>query len=256
METLESLVVFGQPLHVLVAKGVYLAVVIAVTLVVQRFLLRWVREALEKTKVPKASIFVNMVKALIWAVALLWVLRPVFGISPDALITALGVSSLVVSFGMQDTVSNVVGGMGLMLTKVIQPGDYITLNGITGEVTDVTWRHTVIRDRVGNTEVVPNSVLNKTALTRLTPRLACEDGLSISVKEGADLDEVERDILKRAGGALEGIADEGQPMFILFEKATASGCQGTLYYHVKSEITFAAATDKVVRALDGADWLA
>lgn len=114
-------------------KVVYLAVAAVVTLVVDRGVTRVARRVLDASSIPSASIFVNIIRGVIWAFGLLSVLEPVFGIKATAFVAALGVTSVVLSFGLQDTVSNVFSGLGLMLGKVVQPGDYVSVGGFEGD---------------------------------------------------------------------------------------------------------------------------
>ena len=162
--------IFGLQVSVgaLVGKALMLAVAVVAALVVQRVVVRVLRKVLDASNLPSASIFINIVRALIWALALLSVVEPVFGFKPDAIITGLGVVSLAVSLGMQDTISNLVSGISIMMSKAVQPGDQVTVGGVTGEVTDVTWRSTTVRTRGGAVQVIPNSVLSSTALTHET----------------------------------------------------------------------------------------
>ena len=139
--------VMGLELPDFVAKSVFVAVVIIATLLVQYVLVRALRKALDNSNIPSASIFINIVRALLWLVALLSLMQPIFGINPTGLVAALGVGSVVISLGLQATVANIMSGLGLMLGKVVEPGDEVTISGFSGVVTDVTWRHTIVRAR-------------------------------------------------------------------------------------------------------------
>ena len=108
-------------------RGVTLVVAVVIALVVQRVVVRLMHKALDASNLPSASIFINIVRALIWALALLGVLQPVFGVDPAGFVAALGVVSLAVSLGMQDTISNIVSGISLMVSKSVQPGDFVTV---------------------------------------------------------------------------------------------------------------------------------
>lgn len=109
---LEKTVIFGLTADDLIGRAIMLAVAVLLAVVVAHFLTKLLRRLLDVSEVPSASIFVNIARALVWAFALLAVLDPVFGVQPTAFVTALGVTSLVISFGLQDTVSNVIGGWG------------------------------------------------------------------------------------------------------------------------------------------------
>ena len=68
----------------LIGKIVFLAIVIGIALLVQRIVVHGLKRALDAAGVPKASIFVNIVRTIIWVFALLAVLEPVFGVQPTA----------------------------------------------------------------------------------------------------------------------------------------------------------------------------
>ena len=72
--------VMGLELPDFVAKSVFVAVVIIATLLVQYVLVRALRKALDNSNIPSASIFINIVRALLWLVALLSLMQPIFGV--------------------------------------------------------------------------------------------------------------------------------------------------------------------------------
>ncbi len=43
---------------------------------------------------------------------------------------------------------------------MVKPGDQVSIGNISGEV-DMNWRSTIVRDRGGKVDIIPNSVLNK-----------------------------------------------------------------------------------------------
>ena len=243
-------------LGILVGKVVLVAVVALAAHAVARMLSRMTREGLEKADVPNASIFVNIVRGTVWIIALLMILQPVFGVEPNALITSLGAASIAVSLGLQTTISNLVGGLTLMVTKTIKPGDYITVNGITGQVTDVSWRDTTVRDRLGNAVVVPNSQLNSSAITKIVARQANKASLDVTLKPGCDVEAAAKKICALTDKALGRAADPASATRVFCTSVGSAGTKATVYFDVSPAVTFQAATDAVVRALEGADYLA
>lgn len=253
---MELLRFFETDLGAVVGKVIFVAIVAAIAYFVQKVLTRATRNGLEMSNVPDASIFINIVRGTVWIIALLMILQPVFGIAPNALVTSLGAASIAVSLGLQTTISNLVGGLTLMVSKVIQPGDYITVNAITGQVTDVSWRDTTVRDRLGNAVVVPNSQLNSSAITKIAPAQANLASLDVTLKPGCDLDEVSKTIAKTTVGALGKVADPASAIHVVCTGTGADGTKVTIYFDVDPSVTFQLATDRVVRALEGADYLA
>ena len=237
-------------------KGVTLVAAVVVAWLVERVVMRLMHKLLDASDLPSASLFINIGRALIWVLALLSVMRPVFGVDPAGFVAALGVVSIAVSLGMQDTISNIIGGISLMLSKAVQPGDYISVGDVTGEVTDVTWRSTTVMMRGGAQEVIPNSVLSKTALTRITPWSVGYCGVPIAVVPGADLGAVADECCRVAASELADLLDPAFETDVIFSAFTAYGTQGEVRLHVLPDVVFSTAQDRLARALSGRPWLA
>lgn len=237
-------------------KCVTLAVAVVIAVMVERVVVRLMHKLLDASDLPSASLFINIGRAVIWVLALLSVLQPVFGVDPAGFVAALGVVSIAVSLGMQDTISNIIGGISLMLSKAVQPGDYISVGDVTGEVTDVTWRSTTVMMRGGAQEVIPNSVLSKTALTRITPWSVGYCGVPIAVVPGADLNAVADECCRVASRELADLLDPAFETDVIFTAFTAYGAQGEVRLHVLSDVVCSTAQDRLARALSGMPWLA
>ena len=243
-------------LSVLLAKGVTIAAAVAVALVVQHFSVRVARRLLDASEVPSASIFINILRGVIWSLAALSILQPVFGMDPSGFVAALGVVSVALSLGLQDTISNLISGLSLMAGKVIKPGDNIKVGSICGEVTDVTWRSTTVRQRSGDIEVIPNSVLNKTSLTHRTAWSVGLAAIPFAVAPAADLDAVTADVKALAREALGDDLDSAFDVEVVFLSLSAYGTQGEARLHLKDGVVVSGAQDRLARALQGRPWLA
>ena len=97
---------------------------------------------------------------LLLIIATAWLLiAGVWGVDLSALLTALGVTSLVISLALQDTLSGIASGFTLLADQPFSTGDWIESNDIEGRVIDVNWRATRIQDRNGDLVVIPNGQL-------------------------------------------------------------------------------------------------
>ncbi|RLE22781.1 MAG: hypothetical protein DRJ50_07120, partial [Actinobacteria bacterium] len=83
----------------------------------------------------------------------------VWGIDLSAILTTLGVTSLVVSFALQDTLSGLASGMLLLSDKPFETGDWISAGDNEGLVLDINWRTSRLRTRNGDIVIIPNSEL-------------------------------------------------------------------------------------------------
>lgn len=235
----------------LVGKVLILVIAVVIAYIVQRVLVPVLKRVLEAAEIPNASIFVNVLRVVIWSVAILCVLEPVFGIDPTGVVTALGVASVALSLGLQDTISNVISGFALMLGKVIKPGDEVEIDGFTGRVKDVTWRSTTVITRGGTEEVIPNSVLNTSALTLRTAWEAGCVTVPFVVSFDADLAAVTADLSAMTDRVLGDMRDPDLPTEVRFTEMSVTGIKGEIYGHVKSDVIPVIAADLVIRELQG-----
>ncbi|SEA57450.1 mechanosensitive ion channel family protein [Psychroflexus halocasei] len=110
-----------------------------------------------------------------------------------------GVLTIIVGFASQEALSNVVGGLFIIAFKPFKIGDIIELSDTNmGTVSDITLRHTVIRNFDNQMIVIPNSVINKERLINynLNDKKACKR-LEISIAYDSDID-LARKIMREA----------------------------------------------------------
>jgi small-conductance mechanosensitive channel len=81
------------------------------------------------------------------------------GVDPAGLVATSAVLTAVIAFSMQNTLGNVLGGVVLQLDNSLRAGDWVRVDDVSGRVVDITWRHTSIRTRNGETVVIPNGWL-------------------------------------------------------------------------------------------------
>lgn len=229
----------------------------AATIAVSRVTTRALRHLLNKDRnpLPSSSIIVNIVRATIWAVGASIILDSVYNQNSNAIITALGVGGIAVSLGFQDTLSNLIGGLQMAFMGIIKPGDNIQVDSQIGVVQDISWRHTTIRDPLGQTVVIPNSVISKTALVHLLPanRVVVpfaipryrDDGTDISTSLDALSDRI-IGISCDAAGSVSPVI--GEPS-IFFSEITELGIKGKVIIQVEDVPLVAKAADAVVRAI-------
>ena len=232
-------------------KLIWLTIVLAIVFVADRVISRVLRKILDNSQIPSASIFVNLTRVTIWVTGAAMVLQPVFGINPTTLITALGVGGVAISLGLKDTIANIIGGFGLMLGRVIQPGDLVTIQGVTGTVHDITWRQTVVRTRSGDMMVIPNSVLNTAALTKLTPVSEGMATLEFTAKASGDPSAISQDILDRVTKATADVALEGQPPLVKFTGFSPYGMTGQVLVFAREGVLPSTIKDMAARAIAG-----
>jgi small-conductance mechanosensitive channel len=114
---------------------------------------------------PIPRLLLAMPRLLLILASLSFLIAGVWGVDLSAALTALGVTSLVVSFALQDTLSGIASGFTLLADQPFSPGDWIESDEVEGRVIDVNWRATRVQDRNGDLVVIPNGQLANATIT-------------------------------------------------------------------------------------------
>lgn len=91
---------------------------------------------------------------------ILWLLSR-YGVNFTSIVTTSAVMTGVIVFSLQDSLSNILGGLVLQIDESFQVGDWIQIDQTKGKVKEITWRHVAIESRNWDTIIIPNSVLIK-----------------------------------------------------------------------------------------------
>ena len=229
----------------------------AATIAVSRVAARALRHLLNKDSnpLPSSSIIVNIVRAVIWAVGASIILDSVYGQNSNAIITALGVGGIAVSLGFQDTLSNLIGGLQMAFMGIIKPGDNIQVDAEIGVVQDISWRHTTIKDPLGQTVVIPNSVISKTALVHLLPASRVSVPFAIpryrsdGTETSTSIDALSDALIALARDAAQGVSPVVDGPSVFFSEITELGIKGKVILQIEDPAQVSKAADAVVRAI-------
>jgi len=93
-----------------------------------------------------------------------------FGFDVTSLVTGIGLVGLTVSLAAQDTASNLVSGLVILLEAPFQVGDWVRIDTVEGTVEDITFRSTKIRALDNSLYVMPNSAVSAATLNNGTKR--------------------------------------------------------------------------------------
>lgn len=225
-------------------------VILVITAFFARLLTKFLKKILmdESGILPSSSIFINIARAAVWIIGICVMLTTCFNVNVSALVAALGVGGIAISLGFQDTISNLIGGLQVSIMKIIQPGDNIEVGTESGIVKDVTWRHTTIINSIGESIIIPNSTINKTALVKLRPLTIV--AIPFIVKsDGTDLDEIAEKVVKTSKAVTEPITQITQDPSVIFLEITDRGFRGKVTLGIASESAATAVTDSIVRAI-------
>ena len=166
---------------------------------------------------PSTTIFTNIVWITVYAIGLLIILDSL-NVSIAPMLTALGVGGLAVSLALKDTLSDVFAGLHILLSKKVQPGDFISLDsGEMGYIQNISWRNTKMLERSNNIIHIPNTKLSSAIIKNYdsgAPSFSVK--IPVGVGYNSDLDQVGKVVMEVATelhSTMEEVNKDAEPSF-------------------------------------------
>lgn len=156
---------------------VFALVVLAIAMIISRILKfivdRFVKTAALKLKVDhtRYKFFKNATDFVIYLIATVVIFRSIPSLRTygNTLLASAGVLAAIVGFASQSAFSNIISGIFLVIFRPFSVGDRVQIGQLyTGDVEDITLRHTVIRNFENRLIVIPNSVINNETIINST----------------------------------------------------------------------------------------
>jgi small-conductance mechanosensitive channel/CRP-like cAMP-binding protein len=159
---------------------------------------------------------------------------------PDKIVTTTAVGAVVIGFALQDTLGNLFAGLAIQIEKPFRVGQWVTVGGKDGLVSEITWRATTIRTKAGNFVVVPNSVLARDTITNYSEPTR-ETRLEVTVSDGYDTPPNDVKVVIQSSLAGEPLILSDPPMEVLL----ADFADSYITYRVRVWTTDFAADERV-----------
>lgn len=226
------------------------AIIVLVTALVAAFATRLIRRLMraDGLPIPESSILVNIVRVVIWTLGISLMLSTCFGVDVNALLAALGVGGIALSLGLQDTIRNFIGGVQVTVLGIVRPGDHVVIGNVDGIVQDVSWRQTVVEDYEKTIHLIPNAVINSTAVQKVEPEHLVVTPISF-VNDGQDIDELVREMEQLAKRAVEKVAKLEKDPWILLTQIGEYGIWGKMRFVLEDVENAREARDAALRAI-------
>lgn len=166
---------------------------------------KMVRKSMEKAGAEEGvrSFVDSFVKAALY-VLFLFGLLSWFGVDTASIVALLGSAGVAIGLAVQGSLSNLAGGVLILLLKPFKVGDYIRedTHGNAGTVTEVKIFYTKLSTLDNQIVVLPNGALANTSLTNMTGGKDRRMILKIGISYSADI--------KKAKEVLLGLLEENE----------------------------------------------
>ncbi len=135
-----------------------------------------------------ATLLTGLFKYLAVIIAFIWGLS-ILGVNTTAVLAGAGIIGLIIGFGAQSLIEDIITGLFIIFERQYEIGDIIILDDFRGVVKSIGVRTTVIEDTGGNLKVVNNSDIRNFQNRSKNDSYALSD---ISVAYGTDIDRMEK----------------------------------------------------------------
>lgn len=113
---------------------------------------------------------IKFAKVSLFTVVLLFTLNE-FGFNVGAIVASLGVGGIAVALAAKDSLTNIFGGISIMLDDSLRQGDWIVSDSVEGTVIEIRMRTTTVRTFDNAFVTVPNSQLASGAVKNWSRRV-------------------------------------------------------------------------------------
>ena len=114
----------------------------------------------------------------------------IIGFEVTSFVTILGTASLAVGLALEGALSNLAGGVLILMLKPFQVGDYIMEGSNEGTVTSIDIFYTRLLTHDSKMVVIPNGILTNSSLVNLTNETKRKVEIKISIAYDSDIKSV------------------------------------------------------------------
>lgn len=159
------------------------------------FLLKLLKRSFDRSKLDGAvSGFLLSILRILGYILVFITAATIVGFEVTSFVAILGTASLAVGLALQGALSNLAGGVLILLLKPFQVGDYILENnkGNEGTVVSVDIFYTRLRTHDNKIAVIPNGILANNSLVNLTNETKRKVEIKISIAYNCDMGKIKK----------------------------------------------------------------
>ncbi|MFL5319969.1 MAG: cyclic nucleotide-binding domain-containing protein [Myxococcaceae bacterium] len=173
-------------------------------------LIRW------RTQRDVPKIFRDVVDFALYAITAIPIVRSQLAIDLTGLLAGSAILSIVLGLALQDTLGNLFSGLSLQFERPYEIGDWIQVKDYVGKVVQVAWRSIKIETTRREVITVPNSVVSKEAVRKITRAgHASATEIFVTVSYDAPPNRV-KDTMMDVLTSIEGTLEDPPPQILLW----------------------------------------
>ena len=158
----------------------------------------------------------------------------IWGIEIGPVLTGIGIGGIAIAFALQESLSNIFGGVSIILDKSVNVGDLVNLDdGTSGKITKIGVRSTRVQTFDNEIVIVPNSKLANSNIKNVAqPEPTTRITVPFGVAYGSDVDKVKKIVTKEIQ-KINGLAKTPES-FVKFLEMGESSLNFKAYIYLES----------------------
>ena len=192
-------------------KIVLALVVLVVGYFVVKALNKAAGKAIDRTKLDETvkMLLKKLAKILLYVILIISVFE-ILGVSMSSVVAILASCGLAVGLALQGALSNLAGGLMILIFKPFKVGDYIEAAGTQGVVQDVSIFYTTLLTLDNKKVFVPNGDLMNATVTNYSAEKTRRVDLDFKITNDIDA-ELIKSVLLGAAGKTPGVLTDPEP---------------------------------------------
>ncbi|MEJ2581504.1 MAG: mechanosensitive ion channel family protein [Acidobacteriota bacterium] len=162
------------------------------------------------------------VVALIVYLVLAAIILRSMGVEVTGLIATSAVMTVVVGLALQQTLGNLLAGLALVWEQRLKIGTWVEMDGILGQIQQTGWRSLILRTRLRERLLIPNSDV---AAARIRILGSGEQPVAVPVRLGVAYSvppDSAKEVFRRVAGGIPGVLSEPAPRVLTIEFADSA----------------------------------
>lgn len=196
--------------------------IIVIGLKLVKFIMKKIKKGKAFNKLEKSSqTFISSILSIVLKGIVFLTAITELGIPMTSIVAVLGSAGLALGLALQGGLSNIAGGLMIMVFKPFKVGDFIDTHEDSGTVKEINIFHTVLKTYDNRLIVIPNGTLSNDVIVNYSAMEKRLLDLDIAVDYNSDIDKV-KDILKSIADDCKYRVKEDDILVALKEHADSS----------------------------------
>ena len=238
--------ILNYVIELLTSFGLKLVAAILILVIgskVIKFIKKWLKNSPKMDKIdPGVRAFISSFSGVALYIFLFITIAMILGIPTTSFITALASCGVAIGLALQGSLSNLAGGIMLLLFKPFKVGDFITTVSESGTVTSITIMYTVLTTPDNKVVTIPNGSLSNSVVENYSASDTRRVDIVFTVSYDSDMQKV-KDILMSAMKNHEKVLKDPEPFARLtkhgdsaLEFTTRAWCNKDDYWDVNFDL--------------------